>query len=135
MSVDTKDLLPLAIARADSINTYWNLYIGVATGTLGLMASNKTFSSSAAIKTALIVGFSVFAASNLLAILSLNQQRTELIKLISDCSLKDLMEALKPYDTSAYVIYHLALDLVVIGAILLVGRLYRNIGNSNDGGI
>ena len=74
--MEAKEVLGFAIERASAINGYWNLYIAVATGLVGVMSSGKAFTKSKSLKVFLTVAFVVFAYSNLDAILRLGELRT-----------------------------------------------------------
>jgi hypothetical protein len=65
MAVDAKDVLGFAIERASALNGFWNLYIAVATGLVGIMASGKPFTQSKALKLFLSFAFVVFAVSEI----------------------------------------------------------------------
>jgi hypothetical protein len=113
------DIMQLIFGRVDALNGYWNLYIAVSLGILGIMASGKKFTKQPSIKILLTVTFIVFALSNWDAISGTNDQRRELIKL-----------AATPYATVAQLtappaywvlaFYHGFLDLLVIGGLWLV---------------
>ena len=79
-------LLDFVFGRADALNGYWNLYIAVSLGLLGIMASAKAFTEIRTIKILLTVAFVGFALSNLDVIDSTNEQRRQLASLgLSHC--------------------------------------------------
>ena len=77
------ELLKLVFERAEALNDYWNLYIAVSLGVLGLMASGKPFTRELTTKRLLTIGFIVFAGSNLNVLYSTNLQREALVALVS----------------------------------------------------
>lgn len=113
------DLLRTIFERSDSLNGYWNLYIAVSFGLLGLMASAKPFTQLRTTKILLTSAFIVFAASNANAIFDINEQRRELIALVSD-QYKPIVSHGGPPKPAIFVAYHAALDLAVILCIWLV---------------
>ena len=119
MAKDTNAILGFAIERASAINGYWNLYIAVATGLVGIMASGQSFTSSAALKAFLTVAFVVFALSNLDAIVRLGKLRSALLEQLP-AVLGEVGKNLAPAPTRQYVAFHSVLDLVVLGAIWFV---------------
>src|SRR5258706_11085843 len=76
------DTLKLLFDRADALNGYWNLYIAVALGVLGLMASGKSFAHLRQTKALLTIAFVVFALSNLEVLIATNEQRRAIAALI-----------------------------------------------------
>lgn len=114
MTSDSEKLLPILIERSGAINTYWNLFIGVALGCLGLFASAKPFTASSRFKALVTLAFAWFAWSNLDAILALNRMRNAIADLITEESLRRIVSELRPYSTSSYIVYHLVLDLSVV---------------------
>ena len=53
--MQTTEILDFAIERASAINTYRNIFIGVATAIVGVMASGKSFTGSTAPRSAMAV--------------------------------------------------------------------------------
>jgi hypothetical protein len=121
-AIEAKDILDLAIERASAVNTYWNLFIGVATGVVGVMASGKAFTTSRTLKVFLSLAFALFAYSNLEAILALGRLRDALLQILpSEFPNRNiLIENLKPADAWKYITFHGVLDAIVLGAIWLV---------------
>ncbi len=117
--MEAKDILGFAIERASAINGYWNLYIAVATGVVGVMSSGKLFTKSKSLKTFLTVAFVVFAYSNLAAILRLGELRTALLDMLPN-NLEALRGSLAPAKPWQYIGFHGALDLLVVASILFV---------------
>jgi hypothetical protein len=117
-----KDILALAIERASALNTYWNLFIAVSTGIVGVMASGKSFTASRPLKGFLSVAFALFAYSNLDAILKLGDLRlTLLVMLPADLPTRAaLFESLRPAAPWQYIVFHLVFDLVVLATIWIV---------------
>jgi len=114
-----EDILAFAIDRASAINTYWNLFIGVATTLVGIMASGKEFTCSPKLKKFLSTAFIVFAASNLLAILRLGALRETLLRMLPQNVTEgpDLIKYLSPAPPFVYICFHIVLDLLVLAAI------------------
>ena len=119
MAKDTNAVLGFAIERASAINGYWNLYIAVATGLVGIMASGQAFTSSATLKAFLTVAFVVFALSNLDAIVRLGKLRCALLEQLP-AGLNEIRKNLAPASTRQYVAFHMVLNLVVLCAIWFV---------------
>lgn len=115
--MDAAVLLPIAVERTAEINTYWNIFIGVATGVLGTMVAGKEIAQNIKVKLLLSIGFAIFAASNLDAILTLNAQRVALADLLDDPELAALVKEIRPAPWYYYAIFHAVLDAIVIGAI------------------
>lgn len=109
------ELLKILVERTSYINTYWNFYIAVATGLVGIIATGK-ISITTPLRTILITAFVLFAISNLRAIRSINEQRNALIQLIPD-SFSIVTKTLKPNATWQYILFHILLDVVVIFAV------------------
>jgi len=120
MELQTGEILNLAIDRASAVNTYWNLYIAVATAVIGTMASGKVFTGSLALKVFLSLAFVVFAASNLWAILRLGDLRTALIGMLPETLPASLTDSIRPASATGYSSFHIALDLVVLACIWFV---------------
>lgn len=119
MAKDTNAILGFAIERAAAINGYWNLYIAVATGLVGIMASGQSFTSSVALKLFLTLAFGVFAWSNLDAILRLGRLRRALLDMLPT-ERSAVRESLAPATARQYIVFHGALDALVIAAIWFV---------------
>ena len=117
--LETKDILGFAIERASAINTYWNIFIAVATAVVGIMASGKAFTNSQTLKIFLTGAFVVFAYSNLEAIIRLGELREALLAMLST-DLPDreaLVKSLSPAKWWQYAGFHIFLDAVVLAAI------------------
>lgn len=119
MAKDSNAVLGFAIERAAAINGYWNLYIAVATGLVGIMASGQSFTGSVALKIFLTLAFGVFAGSNLDAILRLGRLRSALLDMLP-ADLGALRKSLAPATAAQYMAFHATLDLVVVATIWLV---------------
>jgi hypothetical protein len=120
--LEAKDILGFAIERASAVNTYWNIFIAVATAVVGVMASGKPFTTSLALKIVLSGAFLVFAYSNLAAILRLGELREALLSMLPDdiTSRQAIVASLSPAEGWQYTVFHVVLDLVVLAAIWLV---------------
>jgi hypothetical protein len=112
------ELIKLAIDRSEAINTYWNLYIAVAGAIVGIIASDKVV-ITLRLRWIVAAVFIVWALSNLDAIWILNKQRSELCSLLESKSpeAQPLSKELRPHCAYLYVLYHLVLDLGVLGFI------------------
>ncbi|MBI4791674.1 MAG: hypothetical protein HY789_02820 [Deltaproteobacteria bacterium] len=119
MVMETKDILGLAIDRASAINGYWNLYIAVATGLVGVMSSGKGFTRSRSLQVFLTVAFVIFAYSNLDAILRLGELRTALLDMLP-AGMEAIGKSLQPARPWQYIAFHGTLDLLVVAAIWFV---------------
>jgi len=117
--MEARDILGFAIDRASAIISYWNLYIAVATGLVGVMASGKVFTKSTSLKAFLTVAFVVFAYSNLDAILRLGELRSALLEMLPT-DMRGLYDSLAPAKPWQYVAFHGVLDLLVVAAIWFV---------------
>src|SRR5271166_3712075 len=117
--MDSKDIIGFAINRASAINQLWNLYIGVATGLVGIMASGKVFTTNILLKTFLTIAFLVFAYSNLDAIIRLGELRSALLEMLKP-EMNPLRDSLAPAKHWQYIAFHGVLDLLVIAAIWFV---------------
>jgi hypothetical protein len=113
------ELLKLIFERAEALNGYWNLYIAVSLGVLGLMASGKPFTHLRQTKILLTAAFFAFALSNLGVILDTNEQRRALGTLIAPEFRAAAEHAGPPADWKV-IAFHGALDLIVILCIWLV---------------
>jgi len=107
------DILKALFERTDALNGYWNLYIGVSLGLLGLMASAKPFTQRRPIKVLLTLAFLLFAYSNLDAIYHTNGQRRELIRLIEG-TYQAVANHAAPPSNPLLIAFHLVLDLLVV---------------------
>jgi len=117
--MEIKDILGFAIERASALNGLWNIYIAVATGVLGVMASGKAFTTSKILKVFLSLVFVVFAYSNLDAILRLGDLRNSLLQMLPT-GMDALKLNLKPAEPLHYKVFHLVLDAIVVAAIWFV---------------
>ncbi len=113
------ELLKVIFERSEALNGYWNLYIGVALGVLGLMASGKPFTKHYYTKLFLSIGFLVFAASNLQVLYHTNLQREGLIALAATPYAEIAKHAGPPPHWLLFG-FHLLLDAIVLGCIWLV---------------
>jgi hypothetical protein len=120
--LEANDVLGFAIERASAINTYWNLYIAVATGVVGIMASGREFSGTRSIKVFITVAFVIFALSNLNAIIRLAELRQALLETLPATmeNREAIVASLSPAKWWQYTAFHIVLDAVVIAAIWLV---------------
>lgn len=113
-------VLELVFSRADALNGYWNLYIAVTLGLLGIMASGKAFTEARAIKLLLSFAFLVFAYSNLGAIDATNEQRRQLLLLLSGSSFHEAAAHAGPPRQALLWAFHMVLDVATILALWLV---------------
>ena len=119
MELQTKEILSAIFDRVDAVNTYWNFYIVVSLGLLGIMASAKPFTEKVNTKIILTSGFFVFALSNGWAIWDDNNLRHELIELLPD-KYESLACEARPLPTFLLILFHGTIDLVVILSIWFV---------------
>ena len=122
IDLESKDILGFAIDRASAINTYWNIFIAVATAVVGVMASGKTFTDSLTLQIILTGAFVVFAYSNLEAIIRLGKLRKALLAMLPDDlpNCEAVVESLSPAGRWHYAGFHVFLDVVVLSAIWFV---------------
>jgi hypothetical protein len=113
------ETLKLLFERSEALNGYWNLYIAVSLGALGLMASGKSFTRLRQTKILLTIAFVVFAFSNLEVLIDTNEQRRALGALIAPDYLAAAKHAAPP-DNWKLMAFHITLDLVVVLCIWLV---------------
>ena len=125
MKNGTAEIVRLAIDRSSAVNTYWNLYIAVATAVVGTAASGGEFTSSLALKIILTGAFALFALSNLNAIQRLGELRSVLLEMLPEDMPKRerLLESLKPATRHTYAVFHVALDIAIIACIWFAPRL------------
>ncbi|WP_417069781.1 hypothetical protein [Niveibacterium terrae] len=117
---DQLKLLALIFARADALNFYWNLYLALVLGLLGLMASGKPFTARVSIKLLLSVGFIGVALSNLGVIDAIDEQRRQLLILLGDCPAQAVASAAMPPERWRVGAFHLGLDVLVLICIWFV---------------
>ena len=132
LNSDQIALLDLAIKSASEINVYWNIYIAVATFVVGAIFAGEKYTNSKTIQSIMVIGFSVFAVSNYLAISRLADLRVALIEILPP-ELQDneaLKQSLMPNEWYEYLVFHLLLDLVVIALIVVVPWRRRNASGS-----
>ena len=113
-------LLALIFARADALNIYWNLYLALALGLLGLMASGKPFTGRVSVKLLLSVGFIGVALSNLGVIDAINEQRRQLLLLLGDSPALAAARAAMPPERWRVAAFHLGLDVLVVMCVWFV---------------
>lgn len=113
-------LLAFVFARADALNGYWNLYIAVSLGLLGVMASAKPFTAIRIIKMLLTIGFVVFALSNLDSIDSTNEQRRQLLVLLEGSQYLPAAQEAGPPERWQLWLFHTVLDAIVVLCVWLV---------------
>lgn len=114
------DYLEILVERTSYLNTYWNFYIVVSTAVIGTIASGKIHVTKT-IRVIITVAFVLFAASNLHAILNVNEQRVALIKLIP-ASQSTIADTLKPNDMWQYIFFHVLLDSAVFFAVWRINQ-------------
>lgn len=119
MPNDQLELLKLLYERAGALSGHWNLYIAVALGGIGLLASGRRFAQQARIKLVLTLGFVLFALSNLDAILRVNHERQALLKMIDSQYLLAAHPAVGRPDWQ-FITFHLTLDTLVVLAVWFV---------------
>ncbi len=113
------EMLQIIFERSDSLNGYWNLYIAVSLGILGLMASAKPFTQLRTTKFLLTVAFIAFAISNGHAMYDINDQRRELIELV-ETPFTAVVAHGRPPGRVQFVAFHAVLDLLVVLCIWLI---------------
>lgn len=111
--------LKILYERAGALNAYWNLYIGVALGCLGILASGKEFTKRREIKILISVAFVLFALSNLAALYDCNEQRQALMALVEP-KFRLAAKAAAPPPGYILILFHSALDLFVVLTIWMV---------------
>ncbi len=121
-AIPATDVLGFAIERASALNGLWNLYIAVATGVIGVMASGKSFTTSPFLKVSLSLTFAVFACVNMDAMFRLGDLREALLAMLPP-SLPNraaVVKSLSPVQPWQYAAFHLFSDAVVLAAVWLV---------------
>jgi hypothetical protein len=111
--------LKILFERAEALNGYWNLYIAVSLGVLGLMASGKPFTQLRQTKVLLTIAFAAFAMSNLDVIIDTNEQRRALGALIEP-KFQTAAGFAAPPDNWKVMTFHVVLDVLVVLCIWLV---------------
>ena len=108
MDGEALSLLQLSMDSSKEVNTYWNLYIAVATAVVGIMAAGHQYANSKMLRIILSVAFLVFAISNLLAIIRLGRLRMALINAFPEELKNDseLVAGLMPANWQAYLAFH-----------------------------
>jgi hypothetical protein len=119
MELTADQVIGFAIDQAARTGFYWNLYIGVVTAMFGILGSGKIQSDSGIFKVGLTVVFVVFAIGNWSSIENLGVVRRELLELLPS-SYSGMAAGLSPRSFWGYVIYHSALDVLVISSIWVV---------------
>jgi len=121
-SMQAKDVLGFAIERASALNGLWNLFIAVATGIVGVMASGKSFTRSRSLRIFLSLVFLAFAYVNLDAMLRLGELRQTLLTMLPATlpGRPEVVATLGPARPWQYVVFHVFLDAVVLAAIWVV---------------
>jgi hypothetical protein len=121
-TLQAKDILGFAIERASALNGLWNLFIAVATGIVGVMASGKAFTTSRSLKVFVSLAFVAFAYVNLEAMLRLGELRQALVSMLPSAlsGRAEVVASLSPAKPWQYVVFHLFLDAVVLAAIWVV---------------
>jgi hypothetical protein len=113
-------ILTILLERGAYMNTYWNFFIVVSSALIGVLASGKEFTNSMALKVVFALVFVLFAISNFNAIESLVNQRVALLKQLSPKFPIDIKCSVKPKSLSVYLMFHIALDVLVLASIFLV---------------
>jgi len=113
-------VLELVFARADALNGYWNLYIAVTLGLIGLMASAKPFTEKMTIKILLSIAFAAFAYSNVDVLDATNEQRRQLLLLLKDSVYLPAALPAGPPERYLLWLFHIAMDVLTLLAIWLV---------------
>ncbi len=111
--MDQSELMQLVLGRADALNGYWNLYIAVAVGLIGLVAAARDVLKSGWIRFLLTLGFVVFVLANLQVMHATNEQRFRLLKLM-DASHASLAEPSAPPSWITLLLFHLFLDVIMV---------------------
>jgi hypothetical protein len=113
------ETLKLLLERADAVNKYWNLYIAVSLGVIGVSQAIKGDGSFSALRILLALGFVIFAISNLLAIRSINAQRMQISMLVED-PYKNIANLGRPPSEFVFLCFHAGIDVAVVLSILLL---------------
>jgi len=129
--MNIKEVLEFLFQRADATQTFWNLYIGAVTTTLGLLTAAKVEWLRREVCTALTFVFAVFALSNLSSLDAVRGQREGLVKLAASAAefredlYRPILDSVSPPDRIALIVFHSIFDLFVIAAIWLVPMFRR----------
>lgn len=125
--MENKEILGFAIERASAVNTYWNIFIAVATTIVGVMTSEKAFTNNLALKISLTGAFVVFAYSNLKAIVRLGELREALLTMLStDLPNREaVVKSLSPAKWWQYTGFHLFLDVIVLAVMWIAPYFTR----------
>lgn len=122
-----KDVLPLIFERFSAFQTLWSLYITVALGIAGFIATAHKASKSKTVKIVLTIGFLAFAHVNLSALLDVRFQREKLadVALAMPAAQKsaDLMEVIeegRPDSENCVRKFHRSIDVILVCVIWLV---------------
>jgi len=124
--MNIKDILEFLFQRADATQTFWNLYIGAVTTTLGLLTASKVEWLKREVCIALAFVFAVFALSNLSSLDAVRQQRDGLVKVAESAPefredlYRPILDAVSPPGKIALRVFHSIFDLFVITAIWFV---------------
>lgn len=138
MEMELKDVLPLLYERFGAFQTLWNLYITIALGVLGFVATAEKASKSKIIRVILIIVFLVFALINLETLVRIREQRSILAELALELADKQnplevrLAEASGASGTINFLrSFHLVLDLFVVSLVWFIPVL-RTKHKDND---
>jgi len=96
------------------------LYIAVALGGIGLLASGRPFAQQARIKLVLTFGFVLFALSNLQAIWRINQERRALLDMMIHSRYWLAANPAGGQPNWQLITFHLTLDTLVVLAVWFV---------------
>jgi hypothetical protein len=131
--MELKDVLPILFERSNATQTFWNFYIVIALGIIGFFSTAKPVANLKAVQILFTLGYLMFAAVNLLAMLWVIAQRQALagqaLRLITGDQLALLKQSflfdkdlLSPPSWIFIGIFHLIGDALIIGVIWLLPR-------------
>ena len=123
--MELEKVLDFIFSRTDAVRVLWNLFILVSLGTLGFVAKAEPGDAKRRLSKLVALGFAVFALSNLLALFQTQAEREGFVEIARGLGLDEyahLDRALWFVPQWLLVVFHSAMDVGIITAILWLGR-------------
>jgi len=128
--MDFRDAVGLVLQDGDAVRSYWNFWIGLSVGLLGLLAGMKDKDLAHRLRPVVLTGFILFAGSNLWALYKTQEERLALQALAlglarpgNEHSVAMALSVSRPFQ---YVPVHLLSDIFVcVGIVRLTRRAPR----------
>ncbi len=122
-----EETLSLIFDRTNAVRELWNFYIAVTLGILGVIGTVGSVKGGRWIRSLMVVGFLLFALSNLSAMRQTQSEREGLIHVLKQSTLPPSYEMLVEkagfvWPSWKVIGFHSVMDLVVSAIILCAGR-------------